>query len=323
VSYLVRSPTPVTAMTVFVDGRPAATAPPNVFRSSPDGALASLSIEIPQHDAVISLVATNEKASSEPSLVHIKWRGATDWYKPNLYVVAVGVAKYNDENLNLIYPDKDAEDFVKVMQAQEGALYKRVFSRDLVNGHATREEIREGLDWLQKMTTSRDIAMLFLSGHGQNDKYGHYHYLPFETDLSAFDPTTIQDFEIENYLGKVPGKVIAFIDTCFSGGLHPPDVDRFANELKWAKNGVVVFTSSTGSEVSLEETKWNNGAFTKALVEAFKGGVGQANNISLAVLEEYLERRVEDLTHGQQHPTLARPKTIESYDDYVIATIVP
>jgi hypothetical protein len=124
VTYQVRSPTPVTGITVLVDGRPVATAPP-----PEDNRLASLSIDMPPHNAVISLVAANEKASSEAAVVHIGWQGAKDWYKPDLYVLAVGVSKYHDENLNLTYPDKDADDFVKVMQAQAGGLYSHVYSR--------------------------------------------------------------------------------------------------------------------------------------------------------------------------------------------------
>jgi uncharacterized caspase-like protein len=242
-------------------------------------------------------------------------------------VLAVGVSKYKDNNLNLTYPEKDAEDFRKVMQPQEGGLYGHVYYRGLPGEHATREEIRKGLSWLTKSTTARDIAVLFLSGHGQNDAAGHYHYLPYDADLSDLDLTTIQDFEIEDFLAKVPGKVVAFLDTCFSGGLHPtkgptqPDVDKLANTLASAEKGIVVFTSSTSRQFSLEKAEWNNGAFTKALVEAFKGGADYQGDktISIAALEVYLARRVKELTNGEQSPTSAKPKTIP---DFVIATVV-
>jgi hypothetical protein len=100
---------------------------------------------MPQHNAVISLVATNQSASSEPAGAHIGWQGTKDWYKPDLYVLAVGVSKYNDKNLNLTYPDEDADDFVKVMKEEEGGLYNHVYVREMSNDHATRDEIRRGL----------------------------------------------------------------------------------------------------------------------------------------------------------------------------------
>lgn len=329
VSYFVRSPTPVTGITIFIDGRPVDTAPPTIMTSGPDGTVASLSVDMPAHNAVISLVAANEKGSSEPAIVHVGWQGTKDWYKPDLYVLAVGVSNYKDKSLNLMYPEKDAEDFVKVVEPQEGQgrLYGHVYYHDLPSERATREEIRKSLSWLKKSTTARDIAVLFLSGHGQNDAAGHYHYLPYDADLSDLDLTTIQDFEIEDFLSKVPGKVVVFLDTCFSGGLHPakgptqPDVDALANRLASAEKGIVVFSSSTGRQFSLERPEWHNGAFTKALVEALQGGADYQHDktISIAELEVYLAHRVQELTAGEQSPTSAKPKTIE---DFVIATVV-
>jgi len=38
-----------------------------------------------------------------------------------------------------------------------------------------------------------------------------------------------------------------------------------------AESGAVVFAASTGNQYPLEDAKWNNGAFTKALVEGFTG----------------------------------------------------
>jgi hypothetical protein len=43
------------------------------------------------------------------------------------------------------------------------------------------------------------------------------------------------------------------------------------NELSSAEDGVAVFSASTGSESSYEKPEWNNGAFTKALVEGLNG----------------------------------------------------
>ena len=52
-------------------------------------------------------------------------------------------------------------------------------------------------------------------------------------------------------------------------------MDKFANELKAAENGIVVFTSSTGNELSQEKEEWNNGAFTKAVVEGLRGAAAR------------------------------------------------
>ena len=94
-----------------------------------------------------------------------------------------------------------------------------------------------------------------------------------------------------------------------------PDVDKFANDLKAAENGIVVFTSSTGNELSLERDEWNNGAFTKAVVEGLRGAAvrPEVRVIMISDLEGYVSRRVKDLTGGNQRPMVAKPGTVEDF----------
>jgi uncharacterized caspase-like protein len=92
-------------------------------------------------------------------------------------------------------------------------------------------------------------------------------------------------------------------------------VDKFANDLRTAQNGIVVFTSSTGNELSLERDEWMNGAFTKAVVEGLRGAAAQpqAPVVMISDLEGYVSRRVRDLTGGNQKPMVAKPNTVEDY----------
>jgi uncharacterized caspase-like protein len=50
-----------------------------------------------------------------------------------------------------------------------------------------------------------------------------------------------------------------------------PDVDKVAADLASAENGVVVFSSSTGKQSSIDLPDLGHGAFTAALLEAFDG----------------------------------------------------
>jgi hypothetical protein len=92
-------------------------------------------------------------------------------------------------------------------------------------------------------------------------------------------------------------------------------VDKFANELKAAENGIVVFASSTGNQLSLERDEWNNGAFTKAVVEGMHGAAARPglDTISVSDLQSYISQRVKELTYGNQRPVMAMPKTVEDY----------
>jgi uncharacterized caspase-like protein len=150
----------------------------------------------------------------------------------------------------------------------------------------------------------------------------HYAFLPYDFDADRVERTTIPDSELQRYLTNIGGKRIFFIDTCFSGGILPgsraltqPNVDKFANDLRAAENGIVVFTSSTGNELSQEKPEWMNGAFTKALVEGMRGAAAQpqAPVVMISDLQGYVSRRVRDLTNGNQKPMMAMPKTVEDY----------
>ena len=98
-------------------------------------------------------------------------------------------------------------------------------------------------------------------------------------------------------------------------------MDKFANELRTAKNGVVVFASSTGDEISLEPPGLSNGAFTKAVVDGMHGAAARSGSkvISISDLESYVYHTVHDLTGGNQRPVTAKPKTVE---DYWIASVI-
>jgi uncharacterized caspase-like protein len=87
---------------------------------------------------------------------------------------------------------------------------------------------------------------------------------------------------------------------------------RGINEFASAENGVVAFASSTGREDSVENDAWQNGAFTKALVEGLRAGWADllhTGTITLTQLDAFVVSRVKELTSGLQHPVMTRPPT--------------
>jgi hypothetical protein len=293
-----------------------------------------LHLAVPRRDSKVSVIAYNANGASEPASIHVQWRGPGTDPKLTLYVLAIGISNYKDNNVRLRFAAKDADDFVALANAQVGGLYEKVITHppngSLRDGEATRDAILDELDWIMKaVTNTNDVAMVFLSGHGITTPDQHYRFLPYDYDSGRVERTTISDSELKDYLTKIGGKKIFFFDTCYSGAVLPgkttttqANVDKFANDLKAAENGIVVFASSTGNELSLERDEWNNGAFAKAVVEGLRGAAARPEVpvIMISDLEGYVSRRVKDLTGGNQRPMVAKPGTVE---DFPIAERLP
>ncbi|MDD5167935.1 MAG: caspase family protein [Syntrophales bacterium] len=324
-SVSVRSPAgaPVTSIRALVDGRPVSTERGLSIKPKGD-TIQQIRVTIPERDAEVSIIAENRHAASEPATIRLRWQGKAEKdefvIKPKLYVLSIGVSSYDDRGLTLGFAAKDAKDFSLSMQKQKGGLYRDVTVKLLMDKQATKEEILDGLEWIQRETTSKDIAMVFLAGHGVNDSAGIYYFLPVNTDTEKLKRTGVSFSDIKNTVASLAGKAVLFVDTCHAGNVMgtrrgTADINAVVNELASAENGAVVFASSTGKQYSMEDKSWGNGAFTKALVE---GMAGQADyrgqgRITINMLDLYLSERVKELTGGKQTPTTTKPQTIPDF----------
>ncbi|MGI9105274.1 MAG: caspase family protein, partial [Pyrinomonadaceae bacterium] len=353
VRYNIRTPSgePVTEVRALVDGRPAA-AERGLALQSPgqSGSVRELRVNVPAGESQLSIIAANRFTSSVPATVRVRARSqpvsvaanaaavpgrvatpappAREGFevRPKLYVLAVGVSNYADPKLKLGFAAKDAQDFAASWERQKGELYREVVVKVLTDDKATKDEVLDGLDWIRKETTSKDVAVVLFAGHGVNDPNGLYYYLPFNADTDKLLRTGVSFADIKNTVAALAGKTLFFIDTCHSGnvlgtrrGLFGAlgELNGVVNELASAENGAVVFAASTGNQFSLENAIWNNGAFTKAVVEGLGGGADYDKSgrgrITLNMLDLYISERVKELTKGQQTPTTAKPQTVPDF----------
>ena len=217
---------------------------------------------------------------------------------------------------------KDAVDFSTAWAAQKGRLYSGVEVRVLADAQATKGNILDGLEWLQRQVTQKDVAVLFFAGHGINDPNGVFYFLPVDADLDRLKRTGISQSDITSTVTMIAGKVLVFIDACHSGNLMGKAKRRglavssaVVNELASAENGAIVFSSSSGRQYSQEKPEWGNGAFTKGLMEGLSGkadykGTGR---ISVNMLDLYVSERVKELTEGQQTPATVKPPNMPDF----------
>ena len=342
IRYSVRSPSgsKVDRVEAFMDGAKiearglapvAADAPATI--DGDNGGTAILTLPMPPHDAVVSLVAYAEGKASDAAYLQLKGavRGgdaadADTLLKPNLYALLIGVTHYDNRSFDLGYPAVDATGFGDALKAQEGRLYHHVEVKLLTDRDATAVGVKRGLTWLRKQTTSHDLAIVFAAGHGTTDAKGKFWFLPYDADPEDVAATSVSQDDIENVLFDLAGRKLLFIDACHSGAAlnagarGATDVTLALSDFAQAEGGVVAYAASTGREFSYERDEWGHGAFTKALIEGIGGRADLLHNgtITTATLDAYLENRVKELTGGQQHPVMNRPKTVP---DFPIATV--
>lgn len=321
--YRLTSKTAVSDVKVLVDGRPLAdTRGLSRSKETRREIERKVSITLPRKDSVVSIVARADQLSSSPATVRFVWTGAQEQnvIKPRLYLLAVGVSDYDNDEYDLAYAAKDAEDLADTIREQQGRLYRNVEVNAKIN--ASRDEVLAGLEWLNKEVTARDVAMIFIAGHGVNDNTGDYYFVPSNGDIDSLTRTGVSYYEIRKTLNNLPGKTVLFADTCHSGNILGGmtrraigDVNRVVMDLTSADNGVVVFASSSGRQYSLENPAWGNGAFTKALIEGFNGKADFFSKgvITVNTLDAYIAERVKDLTGNQQTPTTSKPETVSDF----------
>ncbi len=319
--YSIRRPSnePITALKVLLDGRPIGQT--KGLQRISQKSESMLRITVPKRDVEVSLIVENKYAASEPATIRLRWKGArASVKKPTLYILAIGVGKFDNPSIPpLKYAHQDALDLVELLKGQKNkGLYDDIQIKLLEESR--KDEILEGLKWINKQTTQEDIAIVALSGHGYNDEKGDYYFIPRDIDPNNIQSTAVPYQNLKETMSTLLGKALFFIDTCHAGNVMGKqsgvaDVNRIANDLSSSENGVIVFTASTGTQKSLENPRWKNGAFTEALLEGLKGRANyhKDKKISTKELDLYLSERVMELTNGRQTPTTAIPQTIISF----------
>ncbi len=314
---------PAPKLTVRVDGRPVEAS----FRPAPAGAGGEsegrMIVQLPKAEGKLQIFAEGAHGTSMPAELDFKssapaLKQLAD-RRPTLYLLSVGVSRYANPEFNLGLAAKDARDFAKSMERQQGLYYKKVEARVLVDEQATRAAVLQGLRWLQNVSTPEDVAILFVAGHGVADAADVYHFLPHDMKENQLSQTAVSETQLRSTLASIRGRALFFVDTCFSGKsvgkFTRRELTRMANGLASAELGVIVFSGSAPRQESLEDPAWGNGAFTKALVEGLAGRADfrREGVVTHKGLDYYVAHEVRTLTGGRQTPVTAVPNGISDF----------
>ncbi|HEY9787739.1 MAG TPA: caspase family protein, partial [Candidatus Obscuribacterales bacterium] len=223
------------------------------------------------------------------------------------WALIIGISQFKDPSLNLRFPAKDAKDF------RDFLLNKENFAQDhvklLLNEQATRENILDQLgdSWLPRVAAPDDLVVIYVSSHGSpaDMDIGNVNYLiAYDTNKDRLYSTAIAMQDLCRIIkARVHSdRTLIVLDACHSGATAPDGkglvrVGNVNAEEIAQGTGQLVISSSSPNQTSWESKTYQNGVFTKRLMDALqingeKTKLGDAyTHLKSKVQEEVLQER--------------------------------
>src|SRR5262249_46667370 len=141
-----------------------------------------------------------------------------------LWILAVGVSRYTNPDLNLQFADVDAESMADTIQAAaSNGPYREVRALVLTNEQATREDILGGLSGFLGQGGPDEVVVPFVAGPGIRDLVTDSYYFlpaPATADNLVTEGLRMSDFdELLRVIRRNVRAVVVMLDTCHAGAL--------------------------------------------------------------------------------------------------------
>lgn len=256
-----------------------------------------------------------------------------------LYILSIGVSKYEESKHNLTFADKDAKDISAIL-AKSGGKFGKIEQKTITNEEATKENILAAKSFLSQATVN-DVVVIFIAGHGMLDSSFDYYFGTH--DISFMQPEkrglSFADLESLLYASKSRKKLL-LMDTCHSGEVDKDEIaeaeteetetgavafrssglvtyeDAFGleNTLRLSQElfsdirggtGATIISAAGGTEYAMEGLNSSNGLFTNCILDAvtnLDADKDKDEKISVKELFEYVSNKVAYLSNGAQSP---------------------
>ncbi len=289
--------------------------------------------------------------SSIPIVLDVETPSSLKTPKVKMYGLFVGVGDYVGDKKDLIAPPKDAIILSETLQKVSSALLpNQVELTTLASGMldpASRPSKKNILDWFKRISeksTSSDIVIIFMAGHGTSEigALKDYFFLtadidPMILDAMAASGGAISGEELRKLLSSIPAsKQVVILDTCHSGAAAESLLgsDRsvsadFARAYESIRDssGTWMLAGSAADQLSYESPNVEHGLLSYSLLEAidkeapsaFREGTDGKQFLDVERWLTYAASRVESLKNevglkGVQKPEFKRSKSSQTFD---------
>lgn len=225
--------------------------------------------------------------------------------KPDLYILAIGVSKYQDTTANLNFPTVDMDSLIQLFQSKK-ADYRQIHIISLYDQEVTEARVKALKAQLER-TQIDDKVIVAYAGHGLLDADFNYYLSTYAVDFSNPGQGGLPYEVLEDLLDNIPARnKLLLVDACHSGEIDRSYIQQIEqtekenNSMKFRNNslnavaykkigiqnsfelmrllfvdlrrstGATVISSSGGVQMALESTKWGNSAFMHTLINALR-----------------------------------------------------
>lgn len=300
-------------------------------------------IEVPltYGDNFIQLSAKNTSGleSFKESYSNIQRKGNSP--TRTLHLINMGVSKYADSEMNLLYAAKDAQDLEAIFK-QSPYFQGQVKIHPLIDEAVTKENILKLKSELMQSKPD-DAVIVFFAGHGLFDQDLEYYLATHDVDFVNPAARGLQVRDLEDLVDGIPAQhKLLMLDACHSGEIDKYDLEFVEAELKddeevsfrsvgdnnvasktgglensiqmvsemfadvRRSSGATVISAAAGVELAGERADLKNGIFTSALKEGLttkSADLNKDGEIWVKELKQYLTERVQELSKNAQRPT--------------------
>lgn len=224
-------------------------------------------------------VAISDPDYAQPMQSHTAAASGSSGVGPvaDKWALLVGLGKFEEKGMNPLKSAKDARDFCKYLTSEANFAPDHV--RMLVNEHATLKRVKSELNkFLAHVARPDDLVVIYFSSHGSpaaGDVRGDNYICLYDTQGDDLFSTALEMQSLINVVKNriISRRILLILDCCFAGNTKARAFGKIGNfdasEIAQG-TGQVVLCSSAPNQMSCESVRYENGVFTRQLIEGLR-----------------------------------------------------
>lgn len=267
--------------------------------------------------AAYSADHTVESRPAEVMVYHTAEEQDDEEITVSQFVVAVGINRHRESQLDLRSARQDAEAVTDCLRTRSRSMFKKQNIAALYDENATKDNILKALSDIREHAMPEDEVVLFFSGHGDIDPSDdEYYFIPSDfrvkDGIDAYRDGGISAGAIGAVCRDMKArKILVMLDTCHSG--RAAAAFQNMSEIKAMKmlaksTGLHIMTASTDTQLAGEVEELHHGIFTYAVLEGLSGKADADSDTIITVMEllpfvgEEVEKLSEKHMGRKQYP---------------------